>query len=197
MSPYVDHDPKSKGFDYTDASELERLYHDKGLSTTEMADKAGVTADTIVYHMDKHDIPRRDRIEATKKSRRVERAGFFTDVYDGYEKWISTNNKMRVHRLLAVAEYGYDAVCGMDVHHKNGVPWDNRPENIELMTHGKHTEHHNNGIGKPKKLDEESVRKIRQNSNCEVSKLASKHGVSKRTIYQVINRDTWSWVPDS
>jgi len=29
-----------------------------------------------------------------------------------------------------VAEYGTEAVAGRDVHHINGIGWDNRPENI-------------------------------------------------------------------
>jgi hypothetical protein len=47
------------------------------------------------------------------------------------------------HRLIAVAEHGFDAVCGNVVHHKNDIPWDNRPENLELMTLAEHTAHHN------------------------------------------------------
>jgi hypothetical protein len=43
---------------------------------------------------------------------------------------------------LAVAEYGYDAVCNKQVHHENGVPWDNRPENLELMRIDEHAKHH-------------------------------------------------------
>jgi transposase len=47
-----------------------------------------------------------------------------------------------VHRLLAVSEYGYEEVCDNVVHHKNGVKWDNRPSNIEVMSRSDHTKHH-------------------------------------------------------
>lgn len=47
-----------------------------------------------------------------------------------------------IHRLLAVAEYGYDEVCGNVVHHKNGIKWDNRPSNIEVMTRSDHSKLH-------------------------------------------------------
>lgn len=47
-----------------------------------------------------------------------------------------------VHRLLAVAEYGYDEVCDNVVHHKNGIKWDNRPDNIEVMGRSEHAKLH-------------------------------------------------------
>jgi hypothetical protein len=50
-----------------------------------------------------------------------------------------------VHRLLAVAEFGADAVADKVVHHKNGIPWDNRPDNIELLDRAEHSRHHRQG----------------------------------------------------
>lgn len=50
--------------------------------------------------------------------------------------------KIYIHRLLAVAEYGYDAVVGKEVHHKNGIPWDNRVENIVPLTATEHRRVH-------------------------------------------------------
>ena len=47
-----------------------------------------------------------------------------------------------IHRLLAVSEYGYDEVCDNVVHHKNGIKWDNRPDNIEVMTRSDHSKLH-------------------------------------------------------
>ena len=49
---------------------------------------------------------------------------------------------MVVHRLLAVSEWGLDAIRGREVHHKNEIPWDNRPENLELVTREEHGEKH-------------------------------------------------------
>jgi len=46
------------------------------------------------------------------------------------------------HRLLAVAEYGLDEIAGKDIHHKNNIPWDNRPENIKPMSPSEHRSHH-------------------------------------------------------
>jgi hypothetical protein len=68
----------------------------------------------------------------------------------GYERWVHTDTTgedrvkqiVSVHRLLAVSEHGLNGVEGKSVHHKNGIKWDNRPENIELMEPGEHTAHH-------------------------------------------------------
>jgi len=63
--------------------------------------------------------------------------------YGQYERWRHHYKGERdapvyVHRLLAVSEYGFDAVKNKEVHHKNGIKWDNRPENIELLTVEEH-----------------------------------------------------------
>lgn len=47
-----------------------------------------------------------------------------------------------LHRLLAIAEFGYEAVKGKDIHHKNGIKWDNRPGNIEPVTKSEHGKIH-------------------------------------------------------
>ena len=66
---------------------------------------------------------------------------------DGYVE-ISANapdnstERILIHRLLAIAEYGFDAVAGNDIHHKNGVKWDNRPSNIAPIEHGEHRSLH-------------------------------------------------------
>jgi len=53
-------------------------------------------------------------------------------------EYLGEDYNVSVHRLLAVAEFGFDAVCDMEVHHKNGCKRDNRPANIELMTSEEH-----------------------------------------------------------
>jgi len=122
--------------EYRDADRLRELYWDEGMSLSEVADTLSCSTSSIRKWMKHHDIPRRDG-----KDKYPPR--FHTHV-SGYERWRhktgGKRHSVRVHRLLAVAKYGFDPVKDMDVHHKNGVKWDNRIENIELMDsveHGK------------------------------------------------------------
>lgn len=68
---------------------------------------------------------------------------------DGYARWRDccrgVESYVYVHRLLAVAEYGFDALEGMHVHHRNHIRWDNRPENIELREPAEHGCYHLHG----------------------------------------------------
>ena len=60
--------------------------------------------------------------------------------YGGYEKahgnrqlesgeWVNTG-QVPVHRLCAVAWFGFDAVAGSDVHHRVPIPWLNVESNL-------------------------------------------------------------------
>lgn len=82
----------------------------------------------------------------SRNNRDAEILPYSTITPRGYERLITCEDGKPVycyaHRLLAVAKYGFEAVKGMDVHHKNGCKFDNRIENIELLTHEEHTRHH-------------------------------------------------------
>lgn len=123
---------------------LLRLHHDDGLSQRKMGDELGCSQKTVRRWMERLGVEKRDLSEAQSGRRNhtwVERASFYTHRAEG-EVWTvhdsDESSLVTVHRLLAVAEYGFDAVKGMHVHHKNGVPWDNRPSNIELLTPEEH-----------------------------------------------------------
>jgi len=132
---------------YKDESDLRELYVEKDHSVREVADKFGVHHGTISRWLKKHGITVDSQKEAASKYRRVERATYTHDG-GGYPSWVQWNpdneklESVKVHRLLAVSLYGVDAVSGSEVHHKNGVCWDNRPENIKLMDKSEHTSHH-------------------------------------------------------
>jgi hypothetical protein len=65
---------------------------------------------------------------------------------EGYMEWTTedqgTSHKIPVHRLLAVAKYGYEAVVDMDVHHIDGCKFHNTMANIELLTKAEHAKRH-------------------------------------------------------
>lgn len=125
--------------DYTDAEKLRSMYWDRGLSLRKIADKLDVTLDKIVYQFEANNIETREGYAEQSH------ASLTTDK-SGYELWKTYIDgeypRVRVHRLLAIAEYGFDAVCGKEIHHKNNIQWDNRPENIEPMTTTEHRKHH-------------------------------------------------------
>ena len=122
---------------WNDPDTLRDLYHSKGLSGHEIADRLGCDPVTVYNNMDELGVTRKRH----NKSRRL-RTGT-----GGYEVIRTTVNKdvkvVRLHRLAAVAWFGYSEVLDNDVHHKNECTFDNRECNLEVMSRGEHTAHHN------------------------------------------------------
>lgn len=128
--------------DHRDEEVLRRMYVDERMSTRQIANDLGCAKSTVQYWLDKHDID-------TRPSTHDKPPNFRTNQL-GYEELRTRAGGERqhayVHRLLAVARFGLDAVRGVDVHHKNDVPWDNRPENLALITRSEHVkQHHEEG----------------------------------------------------
>lgn len=126
---------------WRDKDLVNRLYHDKQMSGPEIADKLGCSVRPIY-----------DRIKETRSTSEANRIWTWKlppkikTTENGYERFKTKvhGESMSVahHRLLAVAEHGFDALKSNVVHHKNGVPWDNRPENLELMDQSDHVRQH-------------------------------------------------------
>ncbi|MFC7216462.1 HNH endonuclease [Saliphagus sp. GCM10025334] len=135
----------AEGAPWRDPELLQELYHDRHLSTPEIGERLGCTGKTVREWMVRLGIDRRDTTEARLRSLRRRPAQFHTKS-DGYERWSNTfdgtHYVVYVHRLLAVSEFGFDAVSDMEVHHINGIEWDNRPENLELLSKSDHGRHH-------------------------------------------------------
>ena len=124
--------------EYQDPETLRRLYHDEGLSSLEMADRLGCSKKTVLNWMNRHEI---DRDPPT-----TERPPCYTSDPEGYKLWrhddVGGQKWVREHRLLAVSVFGFEKVREKIVHHKNNCPFDNRPDNIELMTQSEHARLH-------------------------------------------------------
>jgi len=140
---------------------LVREYVEKGRSSYDIADEWGCDSKTVRNWLERFGIDRRE----AKDYNRNEYATF-TEHEQGYEMWKdwygeSRGSMVLVHRLLAVAEYGFDEVKGMHVHHQKPIPWLNTPGNITLKTPSDHAkEHYENGDlelspRKPKELQNE------------------------------------------
>lgn len=143
----IEHHNQNEGGPWQDEEELRRLYYEEKMSAVEISEHFDCGASTIEKWMNRFEFERRDIGEIRRRSSRygTTHAGYQTES-DGYVRVRSHFNKTTLqaylHRLLAVSEYGYDAVAEKHVHHKNHIPWDNRPENIELVKPGEHTSHH-------------------------------------------------------
>lgn len=123
--------------DGLNAGQLERLFVDERLSMAEIGRRLGCSPGKVSYWLDAHDIERpEDRANGVRYMS-----------HKGYPCWFfdqeGAKRRVRVHRLAAVAEYGFDRVAGKIVHHKSGVPWDNRLSNLSLLTNEQHSKHHN------------------------------------------------------
>lgn len=136
---------KDSSEEYQNKDVLKRLYADERLSAHEIASLFDTGATTIYYWLDKHGIKIRDS-ELSKTYRVFREPAPFETNLEGYEIWRTKLAgevwRVRVHRLLAVAEFGYEKVVEHDVHHKSNIPWDNRPDNLELVTPEEHIRIH-------------------------------------------------------
>lgn len=117
---------------WRDRETLHELYYGEDLTQQEMADHLDCSLATIRRWMDRLDV--RTRVKPWAQMRTTEDKG--------YETWYDSGTRVYVHRLLAVSEYGFDQVTGMRIHHKDEIPWDNRPENIEPLERSEHRGKH-------------------------------------------------------
>jgi transposase-like protein len=125
-----------------DEEQLRELYEDLP-SLRAVADIVGVHHERVRYWMKKHGIERRGRLE-NKRHRHPVHISTHPD--SGHVKIVHQYNgekdSIELHRLLATVKYDIEELRGYEVHHQNHIPWDNRLENIELLTPSEHTAYH-------------------------------------------------------
>jgi len=125
-------DVESTGIDDDTESEIVRLIEDTSLPQTEIADRVGVSDATVTRVKQSNDVERHydGHVYSSWDPRGYERIEYR---YTG-----DRVAELRIHRLVAVAQKGHDLFDEKIVHHKNGIKWDNRPENLEVMTRAEH-----------------------------------------------------------
>ncbi|WP_237713322.1 HNH endonuclease [Halococcus hamelinensis] len=175
---------------HRDPDVLRELYVERGLTATRTAEELGVHRDTISTALDDFDIERHGPSEYRRKAHLSKPVPL--QMFGGYEMWQHSTGlhtpaeKVFVHRLLAVAVYGFEAVVGHDVHHENECRFDNRPSNVVLKTRSEHTAEHN-----PRHFTDEEATAIRRRYETDdgvtQKALADSYGVSRSLIGKVIH----------
>lgn len=166
---------------WRDEDLMRELYLEKQISMNKMKDKLDCSLSTVRNWIERHDIPKRTRSEACKiRFGHPNEVNLYTQK-DGYETWCHAGNIVRVHRLAAVAEYGYDAVTGNSVHHRNEIPWDNRPDNFDVLRRGDHSSHHHTKVSG---LDRVRIAELYENGDCSYRQLKEQidHDVCTSTV---------------
>jgi len=145
MPNQYSHDEKP----WRDEETLREEYVHKQRSSTELAEKWGCSHATVMnwvkkYGFDKYSRLPRFTLGTRKSEEQLDGSRHSTTTYEYLKTRPEGSAVTRVmhHRLLAVAEWGFNAVRGKEVHHQNNIPWDNRPDNLELLTKAAHSREH-------------------------------------------------------
>lgn len=122
--------------DHTDEQELREAYYEDTLTLAEIGERAGVSGAAVRKQMNKYGLERRP-----PGPRDPDRLCFWTSE-KGYQRgrhiYHGTEEHFKIHRLAAVAWFGFDAVAGNDVHHIDGAPQHNAESNFKLVTRSEH-----------------------------------------------------------
>ena len=108
----------------------------------------------------------------------VNTGGYFMFTYKGGQYY--------VHRLVA-SNFIQKDLAGMHVHHVNHCPWDNRVENLEVLTPSEHARVDN-------ALSESTVLKICEEilaNKLRPKDIANKFGVSERVVRGILHKESY------
>jgi len=142
---------------YTNRKWLHKQYVKEERSMADIASTCDVTPAVILKWLRRFGIKTRQATaHSTQKPLGItNEKGEFGDFPGGYRKvmnsWMSDGEReyqsIYIHQLLAISEGADPKQVFSDgkyhVHHKNGIRWDNRPDNLEFTTREEHMRHHN------------------------------------------------------
>jgi len=150
--------PEDKPADYADSKpwhdpeRLQELYHGQELSAKRVADVMGCSPQTVRHWLIEFDIERRAASYRTVElSDNPQRR--YPTIYDSHD---GESSGVLIHRFVAyaVGKMSFEELCdpNMVVHHRTNVGWDNRPENLEVMSRSEHMSLHGQGDYEPETL---------------------------------------------
>lgn len=116
--------------------------YEQGATQAEIASRLGCDQTKISSVLLEHGMDTYDPNERKHPSVYFDQHGYLTCRHRDGE----SRKAFKIHRLVAVAEYGFDEVVGKEVHHKNRYRADNRHENLLPVSDDEHTAlHHEQG----------------------------------------------------
>ena len=127
---------------WRDEELMKRFYVEEKRSANDIRKLFDCSISTVINWVEKHGIEKRTPREAKEIATPYPNAAHYKTNNLGYEVWRSGDEFVLVHRLAMVAEHGFDGMKDQHVHHKNGIRWDNRPENLERVTNDNHQSKH-------------------------------------------------------
>ena len=131
---------------YRNETVLRHLYLEKEMVMAEVAEELDCSRASVSLWLDRYEVEKPDEARRARMQYKGKPVPLTHNAY-GYEAWRHRHRGDRwwvvVHRLAAVAWFGYEAVAGNVIHHKNGCKFDNREENLEPMSNSAHTTIHN------------------------------------------------------
>lgn len=119
-------------------AELRQKYCVENMTQKEIADELGVSKSTISREMDKYDI--KAQYNGSIHPSFSQSGGYLT-----VQARTSNGRKsMYVHRLIAFAHFdgSLDDFSNMQIHHRNKYKFDNRPDNLEVLSGRRHQATH-------------------------------------------------------
>lgn len=175
---------------YKDGELLHEEYVEKQKSTVQIAEELDCAPNTVRKYLKENGIEIRDRSTAVSLGHGGSQYEVpFGTHENGPEVWWPSGSDadekhVYVHRLVAVAEYGFDAVADSHVHHKNEIRWDNRPENLEPMPPGQHSAHHHRKVDWADKIGLTEMYLSTENTMAELAEI---FGLHRMTVSAAIN----------
>lgn len=128
---------------HRDEELMETLYVEEELSSTDIASLLECSTNTVVTWLERHGIDTRSLAEGQSLAKGGRTGVYvYTNIQRGYERLKSHDDYVLHHQLLAIAYHGFETVCENQVHHKNGIHWDNRPDNLEPLPEEEHKRLH-------------------------------------------------------
>lgn len=133
-------------YPHRDPEILSHLYEDRELTQREIAERLDCAATTISRWMARHGIHAR-------KPDASQTPASFCHNQTAHEHWTAsedgTTTGIYVHELLAIADGADPSEVFSDenvIHHRDGHPFDNRAENVEVVTHRQHSQTHKQAV---------------------------------------------------